>query len=140
MTPWTIYSPWNSPGQDTGVGSLSLLQGIFPIQGLNPGLPHCGQILYQLSHQGSLFIIILSVYIYIPWSTSCHFLLILPPGNILLSFFMKRLISFCLCGVFVASHGLSLIAEKGSTLPYGAHLLTAVTSLGAHRLQGAELQ
>ena len=35
------------------VGSLSLLQGIFPTQGLNPGLPHCRQILYQLSHKGS---------------------------------------------------------------------------------------
>ena len=41
------------PGQNTGVGSLSLRQGIFPIQGLNPGLPHCGQTLYQLSHKGS---------------------------------------------------------------------------------------
>ena len=47
------YSPWNSPGQNTGVGSCSLLQGIFPTQGSNPGLPHCRQILYQLSHQGS---------------------------------------------------------------------------------------
>ena len=47
------YSPWNSPGQNTGVGSLSLLQGIFPTQGSNPGLPHCRQILYQLSHRGS---------------------------------------------------------------------------------------
>ena len=47
------YSPWNSPGQNTGVGSLSLLQGIFPTQGLNPGLPHCRRILYQLSHKGS---------------------------------------------------------------------------------------
>ena len=35
-----LYSPWNSPGQNTGVCSLSLLQGIFPTQGLNPGLPH----------------------------------------------------------------------------------------------------
>ena len=41
----------NSPGQNPGVGSLSLLQGIFPTQGLNPGLPHGRQILYQLSHQ-----------------------------------------------------------------------------------------
>ena len=39
--------------QNTGVGSLSLLQGIFPTQGSNPGLPHFRQILYQLSHQGS---------------------------------------------------------------------------------------
>ena len=44
-----LYSPWNSPGPNTGVGSL--LQGIFPTLGLNPGLPHCRQILYQLSHQ-----------------------------------------------------------------------------------------
>ena len=48
-----LYSPWNSPHQNTGVGSLSLLQGIFPTQKLNPGLPHCRQILYKLSHQGS---------------------------------------------------------------------------------------
>ena len=47
------YSSWNSPGQNTGVGSLSLLQGIFPTQGSNPGLLHCWQILYQLSHKGS---------------------------------------------------------------------------------------
>ena len=47
------YSPWNSPGQNTGVGSLSLLQGIFPTQGSNPGLLHCRWILYQLSHKGS---------------------------------------------------------------------------------------
>ena len=46
-------SPWNSPGQNTGVGSLSLLQGIFPTQGSNPGLLHCRWILYQLSHKGS---------------------------------------------------------------------------------------
>ena len=47
------YHPWNSAGQDTGVGSCSLLQGIFPTQGSNPGLSHCRQILYQLSYQGS---------------------------------------------------------------------------------------
>ena len=48
-----LYSPWNSPGQYTGVGSLSLRQGIFPTQGSNPGLLHCRWIHYQLSHQGS---------------------------------------------------------------------------------------
>ena len=46
-----LYSPGNSPGQNTGVGSLSLLQEIFPDQGSNPGLPHCRQILYQMSHK-----------------------------------------------------------------------------------------
>ena len=45
--------PWNYPRQNTGVGSLSLLQGIFPTQGLNPGIPNCRQTLYQLSHKGS---------------------------------------------------------------------------------------
>ena len=53
LRPHGVLSPWNSPGTNTGVGSLSCLQGIFPTQGLNPGLPHCRQILYQLSHQGS---------------------------------------------------------------------------------------
>ena len=43
----------DSPGQNTGVGFHALLQGIFPTQGSNPGLPHCRQILYHLSHQGS---------------------------------------------------------------------------------------
>ena len=47
-----LYSPWKSPGQNTGVGSLSLLQGIFPTQGSNPGLPHCRWILYQQSQKG----------------------------------------------------------------------------------------
>ena len=51
--PHGLYSPWNSPGQNTAVGSLSLLQRIFPIQGSNPGLPRCRRILYQLSHKGS---------------------------------------------------------------------------------------
>ena len=45
--------PWNSPGQNTRVGSLSHLQMIFPTQGSNPGLLHCRWILYQLSHKRS---------------------------------------------------------------------------------------
>ena len=53
LQPHGLYSPWNSPGQNTGIGSLSLLPGIFPTHGLNPGLLHCRQILYQLSHKGS---------------------------------------------------------------------------------------
>ena len=52
-----MYSPQNCPGQNTGVGSLSLLQGIFPTQGWNPGLPRCRRILYQLSHKGNLRIL-----------------------------------------------------------------------------------
>ena len=63
LQPHGLYCPWNSPGQNTGVGSCSFLQGILPTQGSNPGLPHqgilptqgsnpglphCRQILYQL--------------------------------------------------------------------------------------------
>ena len=53
LWPHGLYNPWNSSGPDTGVGRLSLLQGIFPSQESNPGIPHCRWILYQLSHKGS---------------------------------------------------------------------------------------
>ena len=51
LWPQGLYSPWTSLGQNTGVGSLSLLQEIFPTQGLNQGLPHCRRILYHLGHR-----------------------------------------------------------------------------------------
>ena len=58
LQPHGLYStrllcPWASPGENTGVGCHSLLQGIFSTQGLNPGLLHCRRTLYDLSHQGS---------------------------------------------------------------------------------------
>ena len=53
LPPHGLYRPWNCLGQNTGVGSHSLLQGIFPTQELDRGLLHCRQILYQLSYQGS---------------------------------------------------------------------------------------
>ena len=53
LQPHGLYSPWTSLGQNTEVGSLSLLQGIFPTQGSNLGLLHCRWILYQLSHKRS---------------------------------------------------------------------------------------
>ena len=54
VTPWTIQSmELNSPSQNTRVGNLSILQGIFPTQGSYPGHPHCSRIPYQLSHKGS---------------------------------------------------------------------------------------
>ena len=57
LWPRGLYDPWNSPGQNTGVGSLSLFQGIFWTQGSNPGLPHCRQFLYQLSHREACLMI-----------------------------------------------------------------------------------
>ena len=53
LLPARLLCPWNSPGKRITVGSCPLLPGIFPIQGLNPGLQHCRQILYHPSHQGS---------------------------------------------------------------------------------------
>ena len=53
LWPHRLYRPWNSSGRNTGVGNPSLLQGIFPTQGLNPGFLHCRWILYHLSHKGS---------------------------------------------------------------------------------------
>ena len=53
LWPHGLCSPRNPPGQNTGAGSLSLFQGIFPTKGLKPGLPHCRWILYQLSHKES---------------------------------------------------------------------------------------
>ena len=53
LQPHGLYSPWNSIEQNTGVSSFSLLQGVFPTQGLNPGLPHFRKLLYQLNHRGS---------------------------------------------------------------------------------------
>ena len=43
----------DSPGKNAGVDCHALLQGIFPMQGSNPGVPHCRRILYDPSHQGS---------------------------------------------------------------------------------------
>ena len=62
LKPSLLLCPWNSPGKSTGVGSHSLLQGLVPTQGSNPGLTHCRQILYNLSHEGSPLLEILHFY------------------------------------------------------------------------------
>ena len=59
LWPYGLYSPWNSPGQNTGVGSCPLLQGVFPRQKLKGSPLHCRQILYQLSCQGNPYIEVL---------------------------------------------------------------------------------
>ena len=62
LQPHWLYNPCNSPGQNTGMGSLSLLQRIFPTQWSNPGLPHCRWIFYQLTHKGSPRILVWVAY------------------------------------------------------------------------------
>ena len=54
LQPTRLLCPWNSPGKNTGEGSHALLQGILPTQGSNLDLLHCRQVLYRLSHRGSL--------------------------------------------------------------------------------------
>ena len=73
--PHGLYGPWDSPGQNIGMGSFSLLQGIFPTQGLNPGLPRCRWILYQLSHKGSPMLVSHSCL------TLCNSMDCSPPGS-----------------------------------------------------------
>ena len=68
-TPCELYSPWNSLGLEYWRGKHSLLQGIFATQGLNPGLPHCRQIVYQLSHEGSPWILEWVAYPFSSWSS-----------------------------------------------------------------------
>ena len=67
LWPNGLYNPWNSPGQNTGVGSLSLLQGIFLTQELYWGLLHCRRILYQLSYQGSQHPFLVAPKLHIVW-------------------------------------------------------------------------
>ena len=73
LGPHGLYSPWNSPGPNIGVGSLSLLQGIFATHGTNTGLLHCRQVLYQLSHKRNPRILEWVAY---PFSRGCS-----PPRN-----------------------------------------------------------
>ena len=54
LQPTRLLCPWDFPGNSPGVDCHFLLQGIFPTKGSNLGLPHCRQMLYCLSHQGSL--------------------------------------------------------------------------------------
>ena len=87
------YSPWNSPGQNTGLGSLSLLYGIFPTQGLNPGLLHCRQILYQLNHKGNPYIYrVIEKFLLV--QVVCFFLLLLLPfisaGNLVARLYKSK--------------------------------------------------
>ena len=120
VTPWTIC-PWNSPGQNTGVGSLSLLQEIFPTQESNPGLPHCRWILYQLSHQGmfshfsspppSLPIFFLSVSLSLPFFFLCLILnfLFWPSNSLIFSFSflfycLRNILNFAFQHIFWIFH------------------------------------
>ena len=125
LRPHGLYSPWNSPGQSTGVGSLFLLQGLFATQGSNPGLLHSRQILYQLSHKGSPKIlkwlpysikekrIILMIPHYFPEDTHSLSPLSLPP---------------CLFPSFYLTSFVSLVTFQGFILLHLFHFQNETTS------------
>ena len=104
LQPHGLYSPWNSPGQTTGVGSHSLLQGIFPTQGLNPSLPHWRRILYRLSHRGyfRLFCFWLldvlhehvCVKLFQSCLTLCHSIDCNPPGSFVHGVLQSRMLEY----------------------------------------------
>ena len=110
LRPHGLYSPWNFLDQNTGVGSPSLLQGIFPAQGLNPGLPHCRQIHYQLSHQGSPICKVGLQQKFFILSCSNAFVYMATAFSFILFF------NFLVLGlpwVLIAMHGLSLVVASG---------------------------
>ena len=93
LWPHELYSPWNSPGQNTEVSSLSLLHGIFETQGLNPGLPHCRQIFYKLSHKESPYMYIdmyICTCVYINTCTHIHIIYIYTHTHIYLYIYIYK--------------------------------------------------
>ena len=117
LQPHGLYNSWISPGQNTGVGSLSLLQGIFPTQGSNLGLPHCRRILYQLSHQGNPRIL---EWVAFPFSSGY-------------SWFRNQTRVSCIAGRFftnwamrealiIGNHGLKKSALSFDITPYSSHI------------------
>ena len=100
LWPHRLYSPWNSPSQNTGVDSLSFLQRIFSTQGLNPGLPHCRWTLYQLSYQGIPWVFITMYFYFLydfKWflknSDSVHYLYIETVNLCILIYITKTLLN-----------------------------------------------
>ena len=95
-TPWTVAyqaSPsMDFPGKNTGVGSHFLLQEIFLTQGLNPGLPHCRQTLYRLSHQGSSVVAAIKSRQSCP--TLCDPMDCSPPGSSVHRIFQARVLEW----------------------------------------------
>ena len=107
LYPARLLCSWNSPGKNTGVGYHALLQGIFPIQGSNPGIPHCRQILYQLSYPGSPILYIV-VCIYVRSHLPIHI-----PSS--LSPWYPYICSLCLCLYFCFANKLIYIISLDST-------------------------
>ena len=119
--PHGLYSPWTSLGQNTGVGSLSLIQGIFPTQGLNPGLLHFRQMLYHLRHQPvNSYIITVEVIHFGPYYCYLKFLI------------LSCYLCIWLCWVFITAQAFSPVVKSEGYSLIAVHRLSIVmTSLVA---------
>ena len=104
--------PWNSPGKNTGVGCHSLLQGIFPTQGLNPDLLHCRQILYCLSQ---LWCLVAQLY-----PTLCDPMDCIPPGPLSKAILQERMLQLD-CHALL--QGIFPTQRLNPGLPHCRHLL-----------------
>ena len=123
LPPCELYSPWNSPGQNTRLGSLSLFQGITPTQWLNPGLPHCRQILSQLSHKGSPRILEWADY---PFSSGSSW-----PRNLLLSHFSR--VRLCVTPQTAAHQALPSLGFSRQEYGVGCHFLLQCMKVKSER-------
>ena len=103
MIPGLGRSPgaWDFPGKSTGVGCHFRLQRIFPTQGLNLGLPHCRQMLYHLSHQGSLKV---KVKVAQSCLTLCNPMDCSPPGSSVHGIFQTRVLEWGAIAFFEPPH------------------------------------
>ena len=113
LQPHGLYIPWNFPGQNSEVGSLSLLHGIFPTQGLNPGAPHCREVLYQLSHKGSPRILEWVVY---PFSSGSSWLRNQNGVSCTAGNFLKNLISIIIIIFYTLQYCIGFAIHKHASI------------------------
>ena len=124
-----LYSPWDFPGKNTGVSSLSLLQRIFPTQGSNPGLPHCRQIVFRLSHKASICPRISPEHLLRQYSAECCMAWERGSSGVCFMYNFCLFISFWLHWVVFAAHRLPLAAASwGYSLVVVCGLLAALAS------------
>ena len=95
-----LLCPWDSPGENTGVGCYFLLQGVFPSQELNPGLLHCRKMLYRLSYKASPYIpIYIYIFILLSLVSSCWYLQLQFSNTrfllVFLPLFVTPLVQYC---------------------------------------------
>ena len=111
LQPTRLLHPWDSPGKNTGVDCHFLLQGIFPTQGLNPGLLHCRWILYHWAISEALmntiiigilfnFFLLLILYYYYEWK---FFFVLLFTCNPLCIFLFMHFVCLSIGGLFALS-------------------------------------